>query len=105
MALNCVANPVEGLVTPPSITWIGPGGEEVPTAGSNDPKVDDQTRNLIFNDVTTNNKGVYVCRVVLSIPEALIANHFDESSFSVNTTCKYPLSLMAPVIMALNHDK
>ena len=93
MALNCVSNPVEGLVTPPSITWIGPAGQEVPTAGSNDPKVDVQTRNLIFNDVTTNNRGVYVCRVVLNIPEALIANHFDESSFNVNITCKYTLCL------------
>ena len=88
MTLNCIANPVEGLFTGPDIIWIGPRGTEVPIGGNSNPKVDIQMRNLIFSDVTTENRGVYTCRVVVNIPQALIDNHFDESSMSVNTTCK-----------------
>ena len=88
MSLSCTANLVEGLVTAPTIVWIDPSGNLVPTGENYNPKVDAETRNLVFSDVTLNNRGVYTCRAVVSIPEALISNYSDESTIPINTTCK-----------------
>ena len=85
MALRCTANPVENLFTPPTITWIAPNGREVPTGGSSNPRINPQTRQLIFSDITTTNRGTYLCRAVVNIPEAQIVNHFDEAATNVNT--------------------
>ena len=85
MALACTTNPVENLFTPTTITWIAPNGREVPTGGSSNPRIDTQTRYLIFNGITTTNRGAYKCRAVVNIPEAQIVNHFDEATATVNT--------------------
>jgi hypothetical protein len=88
MSLSCTGNVVEGLLTPPAIVWIDPSGNLVPTGENHNPTVDAETRNLIFSDVTLNNRGVYTCRAIVNIPEALISNHSDQSTASINTTCK-----------------
>ena len=85
MTLGCTSNPVENLFTPPIITWINPDSNEVPIGGSSNPRIDPQTRRLIFSDITTTNRGVYMCRVVVNIPEAQIVNYFDETTTYVNT--------------------
>lgn len=91
MTFSCTADPVDGILTPPIITWVDPRGDLVPEGGNNNPKVESQTRNLVFSDVTANNGGVYMCRAVINIPLALIDNHFDESSMAINTSCKSPI--------------
>ena len=88
MTLSCTANPVEGLFTPPIIIWIDPNGSQLPIEGINNPTVDAGTGNLVFSDVTLNNRGVYTCRAIINIPEALISNYSDQSITSINTICK-----------------
>ena len=88
MSLSCTANQVENLFTPPIITWIDPRGNQVSLGGDDNPRVETETRNLIFSDVTINNRGVYTCRAVINIPEALINNYFDDSTTSINTICE-----------------
>ena len=89
MTLNCTAYPVDGLFSPPIIRWIDYRGNKVPVGGNNNPQVENQTKNLIFSDVTTGNRGMYMCRIVINIPIALIDNYFDESNITVNTTCEW----------------
>ena len=76
---------MEDIFTRPTITWIDFDGREVPVGGSSNPVVNPQTKQLVFNDVTSRNSGVYVCRAVLNIPEAGISNHFDDAITLVNT--------------------
>ena len=87
MTLTCTANPVENLFASPTITWIDPSGDEVSSEG-NDPRTDPLSRWLIFNDINTNNRGTYTCRITVSIPDALIVSHTDEMAISVNTNCE-----------------
>lgn len=88
MSLSCTGNVVEGLLAPPAIVWIDPSGNLVPTGENHNPTVDAETRNLIFRDVTLNNRGAYTCLAIVNVPEALISNHSDQSTASINTTCK-----------------
>ena len=92
MTLNCTANQVKNLITPPTITWIAPDGSEVPTIreGSTTPAaaVNPQTKQLIFSDFMASNRGIYTCRAIVNITEAQIENHFDEATVEVNTACK-----------------
>ena len=44
-----------------------------------------QTGQLTFSDITTTNKGLYMCRAVINISEAQIWNHFDDVAAIVNT--------------------
>ena len=92
MTLNCTANQVVNLFIPPTITWIAPDGREVPIIGGEGsiptPAVDPQTRELIFSDITTSNRGTYTCRAVINITEAQIVNYFDETTTEVNTACE-----------------
>ena len=46
MTLNCTATQVENLFSPPTIVWVAPGGSEVPTVESNNPRMNPQTREL-----------------------------------------------------------
>ena len=85
MTLNCTANQVENLFTPPMITWIAPNGREVPTGESSNPRRDPQTKLLFFNDITTTNTGTYMCCVVVNIPEAQIENYLDKAQISIST--------------------
>ena len=88
MTLNCTANQVENLFAPPTITWIDPNGREVPTGGSSNPRMDPETRQLIFSDITPDNQGTYTCQAVVNIPEAQIENYIDMDTTQVNTNCK-----------------
>ena len=89
MTLNCSANQLPNLFSPPTIVWIAPSGSEVSTLESNiNPQMNPQTGQLIFSDITTSNRGQYTCRVVINIPEAQIDNYFDAATVIVNTSCK-----------------
>lgn len=89
MILNCSANQVERLFTPPTITWISPDGSEVHAIGEgSNPAVNPQTKELIFSDSIASNTGTYTCRAVVNIPEAQIVNYFDEATVEINTACK-----------------
>ena len=88
MTLNCTANQVDNLFTPPTITWRGPDGTPVPTEGGSDPRVDPETRQLIFSDINSGNEGTYTCQAVVNIPQALITNYIDTDTTEVNTKCK-----------------
>ena len=50
MTLNCTANQVLNLISPPTITWIAPDGGEIPTVVSDNRRMDPQTRELVFSD-------------------------------------------------------
>ena len=91
MILNCTANSAKNLLTQPMITWIAPNGNEVAAGRGSNPTVDPQTRQLIFSDITTTNRGIYMCRAVINIPEAQIVNHIDEATVTVsmNGGCLY----------------
>ena len=88
MVINCTANPVENLFTPSIITWTDPNGRDLPLGGTGNPRVDSQTKQLVFSDITEVNSGAYMCRVVLNIPEAQIANHVDMDTIEVSTNCE-----------------
>ena len=84
-----MANPVENLFSPPTITWLGPDGNEVPVGGDSNPMISPQTGQLIFSDITSTNSGQYVCRAAVNISVAKILNHFDDTTTNVNTNSKY----------------
>jgi hypothetical protein len=90
MTLNCTANQVENLFSPPTTVWIAPDGSEVSTVDSSNPRMNPETRELIFSDVTTNNRGQYTCRSTVNIPEAQIYNYtFGVDAVQVNTDREY----------------
>ena len=105
MTLNCTANQVENLITPPIITWIAPDSSEVPTLREGSTTrvavVNPQTKQLIFTDLMASSRGAYTCRAIINISEAQIDNHFDETSIEVNTARK---SLVLVVICLTSND-
>ena len=95
MTLNCTATQVKNLFSPPTIIWITPGGSEVPTEESSNPRMNSQTRELIFSDITINNRGQYTCRSVVNIPEARIDDYtFGTDIVQVNTDCELNSNLL-----------
>lgn len=82
--LNCTANQVENLFSPPTVHWRDPNNIEVATSADSNPRMDLQTGQLIFSEITPANSGTYKCLAVINIPEALIVNHTDESTITVN---------------------
>ena len=89
MTLNCTANPVENLFVPPVITWRDPNGGEVSIAEDSNPRIDPETRQLIFTDITPGNQGRYTCQAVVNILQAQIVNYIDMDIAQVNTNCEY----------------
>lgn len=83
--MNCSANPVENLFNRPSITWIGPDGNEVLSGESSNPMIGPQTGELVFSSIAGTKSGLYVCRAVVNISESQIVNHFDDTTITVNT--------------------
>ena len=61
--LNCTSHPVEGFNPAPTISWIGPDDSPVSTDDSANPRIDTESEQLIFSDVTAANSGAYKCRV------------------------------------------
>ena len=94
MTLNCTANQVDNLFTPPTITWIDPDGTPVSTEGGSNPRVDPETRQLIFSDITSRNKGTYTCQAVVNIPQALITHYIDMDTTEVNTNSECLFTLL-----------
>ena len=88
MTLNCTANQVENLFVPPLITWRDPNGEEVPPGENSNPRIDPETGQLIFMDITLGNQGRYTCQAVVNIPEAQIVNYADMNIAEISTNCK-----------------
>ena len=89
MTLNCSADQLPNLFSPPTIVWIAPSGSEVSTLESNiNPRMNPQTGQLIFSDITTSNRGQYTCRSVVNIPESQINDYFDAATVLVNTNCE-----------------
>ena len=86
--INCTADPVENLFALPVIGWRNPRGGEVPVGGATNPRVDPQTRQLIFSGIDDDNAGTYTCRAVLNIPKAQIVDHVDKDTIEVNTNCE-----------------
>ena len=90
MTLNCTATQVENLFSPPTIVWVAPGGSEVPTVVFSNPRMNPQTRELIFSDITLNNRGQYTCRSIVNIPQAQIDDYtFGTDTVQVNTDCEF----------------
>ena len=90
MTLNCTADLIENLFSLPTIVWIAPGGSEVPSVESNNPRMKSPTGQLIFRDITISNSGQYTCRSVVNIPEAQIDNYlFGTDTVQANTNCEY----------------
>ena len=79
---------MENLFTPPIITWTDPNGRDLPLGGTSNPRVDPQTKQLVFSGITEANSGTYMCRAVLNIPEAQIADHVDMDTIEVDTDCE-----------------
>ena len=94
MTLNCTATQVKNLFSPPTIVWVAPGGSKVPTVVFSNPRMNPQTRELIFSDITTTNRGLYTCRSVVNIPEAQIDDYtFGIDTVQVNTDCEFLCTL------------
>lgn len=87
-SLSCEPNAVENIFISPTIKWIGPGGNEVPIGGNDNPMVSFQTGQLIFTDINTANSGSYLCRAVVNISEAQIFDHYDDFIVIINTQCR-----------------
>ena len=85
MTLSCTANQVENLFSPPTISWIAPDGRGIPTDEGSNPRVDSQTKQLIFSGITSTNAGSYACRALVNIPEAQIMNYTDEAMIIAST--------------------
>ena len=54
---------MDGFIATPSISWITPNGTSVATEGSSNPRLDDQTKQLIFRDVSAAGPGEYRCHL------------------------------------------
>ena len=85
MTLNCTANQVAGLFSPPTITWRDPSDVTVSSDSSSNPKIDSVTGQLIFSEITSGNSGTYTCQAVVDIPLALIDGYIDMDTTEVNT--------------------
>ena len=86
--LNCTDNQVENLSSPPTTVWINPNGVAVATDQESNPRMDPRTGLIIFSDITHANGGSYLCRSIVSIPQAQIIDHFDETTITVDINGK-----------------
>lgn len=67
LALNCFINrALYGIDTEPIFSWSAPDGSLVSTRESANPRIDTQSRQLYFNDISTANGGSYTCQVAVS---------------------------------------
>ena len=82
---TCTATTVNNIFSPPTIEWWY-DGNRVPLSGN--PRMDSATGQLIFDDIITDNSGDYTCRASISIPEADIDNHYNETTTAISTDSK-----------------
>ena len=85
MALNCTANQVAGLFSPPTITWRDPSDVTVSSDSSSNSRMDPVTGQLIFSEITSGNSGTYTCQAVVNIPLAQTCDYIDMDTTEVNT--------------------
>ena len=85
VVLICNATVVKNLFAPPIIFWWY-NGYPVPTVGN--PRMNSSTGQLIFDDITLDNSGVYTCRANITIQEAGIENYYREITVSATTSSK-----------------
>ena len=88
MTLNCTANQVAGLFSPPTITWRDPNNVTVTSDSNSNPRMDPVRGQLIFSGITSENSGTYTCQAVVDIPQALIDRYTDLETTEVNTNCE-----------------
>ena len=86
MTITCTATTVDNLFATPTITWLLSDGEPVPASGN--PMMNSDTGQLIFSDITNENSGVYTCRASVTITEAGIEDHQNETTITVSTDSK-----------------
>ena len=80
--LNCTTSLGEGFGLSPIIVWIGPGDSAVSTDGSANPRINTESNQLIFSDITAANSGTYKCRVS-------VGNNIEAATaVAAGTTCK-----------------
>ena len=65
--LNCTTELMDGFITMPSISWVAPDGTSVSTERSSNPRLDIQTKQLIFSDTSAAISGEYRCRLSIGI--------------------------------------
>ena len=65
--LNCTTELTDDFIATPSISWITPNGISVSTEGNSNPRLDDQTKQLIFRDISAASPGEYRCRLNIGI--------------------------------------
>ena len=82
--LTCTATVVDNFAVSPNITWLDSENQEVQSV-SNDVMFGGPGE-LIFNDVTENNMGVYTCRACVTIEVVGIVNLCNSSVVTVSNT-------------------
>ena len=74
----------------------------MPTIKSSNPRVNPQTRELVFSDITPNISGQYTCYSVVNIPEAQIDDYiFGTDTVQVNTDSEYLLCICSKTLSIL----
>ena len=62
--LNCGINQTYyGIDTEPAFTWLAPDGSAVSREESANPRIDTQSRQLVFSNIATARSGVYMCQI------------------------------------------
>ena len=82
--LNCTTELVDGFIMTPIISWIAPDGTSVSTEESASPRLDSQTKQLIFSDTAAANFGEYMCR--LGVGENIEAF----TDIIIDANCEFP---------------
>ena len=54
---------MDDFIAAPTFSWRGPDDSLVSTEESANPRINTDTKQLIFRDITIANSGVYKCRV------------------------------------------
>ena len=97
--LGCTANEVENLFSSPTVSWIAPDGRDVPYDEGSNPRMDSQTKQLLFSGITTANTGSYTCRTVVNIPEAQIVNYVNETTIIASDSGRCDHNMLRRIII------
>ena len=61
--LNCTSDIGVNFNLSPTFVWIGPDDNPVSTDSDANPRVNAESNQLVFSDITPENSGAYKCRV------------------------------------------
>ena len=95
MTITCTATTVPNVFATPTITWLF-SGDSVTDSGN--PRMDPTTGQLIFDDIISENSGVYTCRASLTIPKAFTEDHYNETTREITTTSMLMLYFLLDVM-------